>query len=117
MKVITVGKVKLDGEYIDPEEIIEIKDKKILKHLLDAGAVAPLENIQSKRKLKQIPADRKDVIKALTTIKVVDEKIAEILFKAGYTSINDIGDCSVDDLKKIKGISPELAQSIYDSFE
>lgn len=115
MKVITVNTVKMNGKYIGPEETIDIADKGILKHLLNAGAVVPLE--ASRKQKKEVPPVKEDVIKSLMSIKPVDEKTANILYDAKLRSVNDVGEMSVDSLAKIKGISKDLAQKIYDSFE
>ncbi len=114
---MVVNSIKIKEGYINPEEIIDISDKKVLNHLLKAGAVVPVE-ATAKRKIKKKAISREESIKALKTIIAAkDDKIANALYDGGLKTVNDVSEQSVSDLKKIKGISEEVAQKIYDCFE
>jgi hypothetical protein len=61
----------------------------------------------------QIPID----IVAFKDIKSIDEITAEILYKNGYFSIENLKDATVDDLVEIRGIKRKLAKQIKKEIE
>lgn len=118
MRLVTVNSIKLKDEYIEPGSIIEVTEKDVLKHLLESGAATSLDEAPKSKgkKLKGPKKSKKDIIKELKQIEVVNDKIASDLMIAGFDDINKVSEASVEDLTKVKGISKELAEEIYRCF-
>jgi tetratricopeptide (TPR) repeat protein len=64
--------------------------------------------------LKEVVVE-KDVIEQLSEIKGISTKRATLLYDAGFTSIDDVAESSVNKLKSIKGISRKTAAMILRS--
>jgi hypothetical protein len=56
-------------------------------------------------------------LSAFNGIECIDEKIAELLYKNGYFSTENIKDATVDDLVQIRGIKRKLAKQIKKDIE
>lgn len=54
------------------------------------------------------------IMNEFTALEGVGESEAMALYKAGYRSIEDLADATVDELREVKGISRTLARSIAD---
>ena len=57
---------------------------------------------------------KEDIIKEFTSLKGVGESEAEALYEAGYESIEELADATVEELSEVKGITPALAKGIKD---
>jgi large subunit ribosomal protein L32e len=55
-----------------------------------------------------------EIMNEFTALKGVGESEARALYKAGYRSIEDLADATVEELIEVKGISRTLARSITD---
>ncbi len=62
------------------------------------------------------PRIKVDLI-AFKGIESIDDKIAELLYKNGYFSIENLKDATVDDLVQIRGIKRKLAKQIKKEIE
>jgi tetratricopeptide (TPR) repeat protein len=56
-----------------------------------------------------------DAVKELTRIKGITKKRAELLYGAGFRTVDDLKDASTNSLKAIKGISRKTARMILES--
>ncbi|MBE0523662.1 MAG: 50S ribosomal protein L32e [Methanosarcinales archaeon] len=57
---------------------------------------------------------KEDIIKEFTSLKGVGESEAEALYEAGYESIEELADATVEELSEVKEITPALAKGIKD---
>lgn len=55
---------------------------------------------------------KEDIINEFTSLNGVGESKAEALYEAGYESIEELADASVEELSEVKGITDVLAESI-----
>jgi len=104
---------KLKGEKRDKER----EAKRIVKEQLDiqqAPEEKPL-NLEPIRKVEPPPI-KVDLI-AFKGMESIDEKTAELLYKNGYFSIENLKDATVDDLVQIRGIKRKLAKQIKKEIE
>ena len=104
---------KLKGEKRDKER----ETKRIVKEQLDIQQ-APQEkpsNLEPIRKV-ETPLIKVDLI-AFKGMESIDEKTAELLYKNGYFSIENLKDATVDDLVQIRGIKRKLAKQIKKEIE
>jgi len=53
-----------------------------------------------------------EIINEFTSIKEVDESMAEALYEAGYTSVGDLNEATAKELSQVNGITDQLAESI-----
>ena len=65
-----------------------------------------------------------EIISEFTSIKGIDESMAKALYEAGYTSVRDLNNATVEELSRINDITDQLAEEIknevsqiYEDFE
>jgi hypothetical protein len=104
-------------------EVPKFKDEKAANEEIPEWE--PITNEQFKGKKvkiteKAITKDEDDIVidkdidrfSVFSTIKSIDEKVAELLLDNGYNSIDDLKDVTLKDLTKIKGIKRKIAKKI-----
>ncbi len=84
------------------------------QHLLQPDEETPLEaELIEVTETPQIKVDYNN----FNGIESIDEKTAELLYKNGYFSIENIRDATIDDLVQIRGIKRKLAKQIKKEIE
>ena len=114
-----------DWETVESEatEVPKFKDEKAATEEIPEWE--PITNEQFKGKKvkitkKAIPKDEDDIVidrdidrfNVFSSIKSIDEKVAELLLDNGYNSNDDLKDVTIKDLTKIKGIKRKIAKKI-----
>ncbi|MHB8604269.1 MAG: 30S ribosomal protein S3 [Thermoplasmatota archaeon] len=63
------------------------------------------------------PAPRKPLVGEFTDLEGVGPKKAEALQRAGYTSLDELDEATLDDIAEVEGIGPKLAKTIKDELK
>ncbi len=109
MKVKATTMIKYHGSYFPPGDVIDIKEKTIVKRLLGIGAAEAWA---------ETPDDGGDNdgtpdIEALMKIRGVNQKMAKILAENAVLDAEDVVELGVEGLAALKGIGKSGAEKIH----
>jgi hypothetical protein len=95
----------------------EREAKRIVKEQQDVQQAPDEKPSNSEQILKVEPPQIKVDLIAFKGMESIDEKTAEMLYKNGYFSVENLEDATVDDLVQIRGIKRKLAKQIKKEIE
>jgi hypothetical protein len=104
-----------DGAWESPGAIIELDDLEA-KRLFKIGAAERPNQIELGSDSTTYSAEEMDdIISALTDIDGISEKLVGDLIEVGLVTINDIAECSLEELVVIKGVGASTALKMIES--
>jgi len=114
MKIQLTKSVKISGSWRNPGFVTEI-DNKEANRLLVLKACIELSDVL----VADLPTDEEveDSFNELETIDGVSTELAEMLYEAGYKTVQQVAEADPEDLIRIKGIGRKNVEKIQDSAE
>jgi len=114
MKIQLTKSVKISGSWRNPGSVVEI-DNKEANRLLVLKACIELSDVL----VADLPTDEEveDSFNELETIDGVSTELAEMLYEAGYKTVQQVAEADPEDLIRIKGIGKKNVEKIQDSAE
>ena len=115
MKIQLKRSCKIEGVWRDPGSIVEIADQDA-NRLLTLKAAERLVEVTTEDDV--VTDDESlEAIEELEKIDGVSSELAELLYEAGYKTIQQVAEAEPEDLIRLKGIGKKSVETIQDSAE
>lgn len=115
MKIQLTRSCKIEGVWRNPGSIVEIADKDASR-LLTLKAAERLVEITTEDDVVT-DDESAEAIEDLAQIDGVSSELAEILYEAGYKTIQQVAEAEPEDLIRLKGVGKKSVEKIQDSAE